>query len=121
MCNLALFNEIFYIDTSSPSCLRWKIKVNNRCNKHSIAGCLSKHGYWRVSYKGVNYSVATIVCSLNTNKYFEDKTVDHIDRCPSNNLPCNLRWADRSQQNSNRRLWGFKTMNNVLNSFEHAK
>jgi len=121
MSKLQLFQELFYLDPDSPSYLRWKINVNNRCKEHSVAGYNNRHGYWRVTYKGTSYAVATVVLSLYSKEYCEDMTVDHIDHCPSNNCPSNLRWYNKSQQNLNRRAWGFKTMDNSLTVFERSK
>lgn len=121
MSKLALFQEVFYLDSSSPSYLRWKIDITNRRKAHSVAGYLQMSGYWCVTYKRIKYPVATVVLSLYSKEYCEDMTVDHIDRCPSNNCPSNLRWCNKSQQSLNRRSWGFKTMDNSLNSFERSK
>jgi hypothetical protein len=115
------FNEFFYLDETSPSYLRWKVFINNRKQKDSVAGHLSAHGYWRVSLKRKVYPVHLIVYSIHYGYYDDAKTVDHLDNCPSNNNPSNLALATRSGQNKNRRLWGFKTMDNTLNLFELSK
>jgi hypothetical protein len=121
MSKLELFQELFYLDRSSPSYLRWKIYISNRCKAHSVAGHLGMSGYWWTTYKRIKYPVATVVLSLYSKEYYEDMTVDHIDRCPSNNCPSNLRWCNKSEQGFNRRSWGFKTMDNSLNAFEKSR
>lgn len=121
MSTLDLFKEVFYLDESSPSYLRWKISPSTRFKAGSVAGNQNRHGYWYVRYKGVTYPVAKVVLSLSNDEYFDQLTAHHIDYCPSNNTPSNLRWEDRSGQNANRRLWGFKTMDNNLNDFEKSK
>jgi hypothetical protein len=55
MSKLELFQELFYLDSESPSYLRWKIHINNRCKAHSVAGHLERAGYWRVTYKQLFY------------------------------------------------------------------
>lgn len=115
------FNEFFYLDETSPSYLRWKISMNNRAKKNSVAGHLGAHGYWRVSLKHKSYPVHLIVYYLHYGYYDYTKTVDHLDNCPANNNPSNLKLVTRSVQNKNRRLWGFKTIDNTLNSFELSK
>jgi hypothetical protein len=116
-----LWKQFFYVDSSSPSFLRWKITVSNRCKQDSTAGNLSPYGYWRVYCNKKCYPVHSVVYGLTYKDYQSFLTVDHIDRCPSNNNPSNLRLATKSQQNCNRRKWGFKTMDNTLNAFESAK
>ena len=116
-----LWKQFFYVDSSSPSFLRWKITVSNRCKQDSTAGNLSPYGYWRVYCNKKCYPVHSVVYGLTYKDYQSFLTVDHIDRCPSNNNPSNLRLATKSQQNCNRRKWGFKTMDNTLNAFEIAK
>jgi hypothetical protein len=115
------FQQIFYLDETSPSFLRWKVKVTNRVQKDSVAGSLSHHGYWWVTYKGKHYPVHAIVYYLYFGEYDSLKTIDHIDNCSSNNKPSNLKLATKSEQNKNRRAWGFNTMNNQLNEFEILK
>jgi hypothetical protein len=88
---------------------------------NSTAGNLSPYGYWRVYCNKKCYPVHSVVYGLTYKDYQSFLTVDHIDRCPSNNNPSNLRLATKSQQNCNRRKWGFKTMDNTLNAFESAK
>jgi hypothetical protein len=115
------FENVFYLDETSPSFLRWKITINNRTQKDSVAGNLSKHGYWWVSFQRKHYPVHAIVYYLHCGIYDNTKTIDHLDNCPSNNYPSNLKLATKTEQNKNRRLWGFKTMNNRLNQFELGK
>ena len=116
-----LFNEFLYLDETSPSYLRWKVHLNSRAKKDSVAGCLSGHGYWRVTCKGKYYPGHLIVMVLSCGEYRPNLTVDHINNCPSDNRPENLRWATRSDQNKNRRRFGSKTIDNTLNDFEKAK
>ena len=115
------FENLFYLDETSPSYLRWKIPINNRTKINSTAGYLNSHGYWSVRFKGKTYPVHTIVYYLYYGIYDFTKTIDHLDNCPSNNNPLNLKLATKSEQSKNRRAWGFKTINNKLNAFEIAK
>lgn len=45
--------------------------------------------------------------------FLPDCEIDHIDRDPSNNSIENLRLCSRSQNNQNRRGWGFSGEKNV--------
>lgn len=59
------------------------------------------HGYRRITLDGKSYLVHRLVAETfleNPEKY---KTVDHIDRNPSNNDVSNLRWADQHMQMRN--------------------
>jgi hypothetical protein len=116
-----LFEQIFYLDETSPSFLRWKITVSNRSKAGDVAGSINNSGYWRVTYKAKFYPVHKIVYCLHYGNYDESLTVDHIDNCPSNNNPQNLRLLSLSEQNKHRRKWGAKTMDNRLNEFEMSK
>lgn len=108
LSELALFKEVFEISKEVPSGLKWKITVTNRAKVGNMAGCLTNHGYWRVTYKGKSYPVHRIVCALHTNNDYMGLTVDHIDRNRRNNCPENLRWATKSEQGKNRERWGWK-------------
>lgn len=70
-------------------------------NEHWTFGSNRGRGYLGIRFRGKTYSVHRIVAETfidNPNGY---KTVDHIDRNPSNNDVKNLRWADLKMQCSN--------------------
>lgn len=71
--------------------------------EHWTFGSNRGRGYLGVRIKGRNYSVHRIVAETfipNPNKY---RTVDHIDRNPSNNNVVNLRWASEKMQCANQK------------------
>lgn len=98
----AEWQDYFYYDESSPSCLRWNVSV--WAGKYlsilkspidSVAGSLSKRdGYWRVCLKGKSYLVHRIVMYLLT-KEMPD-CVDHINGVRSDNQIENLRNVDNT-------------------------
>jgi len=91
------FNDYFYYDETSPSCLRWKIDrfrgINNSCHHtqaNSIAGSLNKKGYWKVGIGHKKFAVHRIILELH-GQSCEGKKVDHIDKNTLNNTIENLR------------------------------
>ena len=71
--------------------------------EHWTFGSNRGKGYLGIRLKGKNYSVHRIVAETfipNHNKY---RTVDHIDRNPSNNRVENLRWASEKMQCANQK------------------
>jgi hypothetical protein len=68
-----------------------------------------KHNYLfvRLSHMGTTKKryVHQLVCEAwHGEKPADDYSVDHIDRNRGNNIPDNLRWASREEQNANRVL-----------------
>ena len=60
-------------------------------------------GYRKIRYRGKHYAVHRIVCRAFHGLPPADKPeVDHLDRNPANNKEDNLRWADRSMNNTNK-------------------
>lgn len=60
-------------------------------------------GYCRIGYKGGYYAAHRIVCRAFHGLPPDDKPeVDHINRIPWDNRSANLRWADRSMNNTNK-------------------
>lgn len=59
------------------------------------------HGYMRVKLGGKAYLVHRLVAETFLENPENFKTVDHIDRNPSNNTVSNLRWADQHMQMRN--------------------
>lgn len=102
----------FYVDSTSPSGLRYARDVGTRIKKGQVAGSRNTgDGYWRVGFNGKNYLCHRIIHGLRTGEDFTDLTVDHRDRNNGNNHPFNLRWLDQSGQNFNQNTFnstGFK-------------
>lgn len=105
------WNEIFYYDETSPSCLRWKIE--RRCGKGvgriqknigDIAGGLTSRNYWSVCFKEKQYQVHSIILQIY-GENLKGKIIDHIDGNPSNNKLNNLRVINQKEncRNSKKR------------------
>lgn len=95
-------NDVFIVDSTSPSGLSWKKKIRNV--RSTRAGTVVKRGYYSVLYKGSFYKVHRIVWSLHNRKDLDvNLVVHHVDGNTSNNLPCNLQ-AVSQLENSNRKI-----------------
>ncbi|CAH6421696.1 HNH endonuclease [uncultured virus] len=88
-----------------------------------LSGNMRPDGYWKVDIvqNSQNKKISThkIVCrTFHGDSSDPSYTVDHIDRNKSNNLPSNLRWASRSDQNLNKNPVKFvKTVARIRNNF----
>lgn len=93
--------DLFYVDSSSPTGLRWAEKRRAR-DAGTVAGHVHKtsnRAYIEVPKYGRYLSYRIVQCM----KTGEDSPleVDHIDRDCTNNHPFNLRWANHSEQQVN--------------------
>lgn len=103
---LALLKEVFYIDPTSPSGLRWKkTQAPTRIKSGDIAGYLRKDGYWvvslRIDKKKKLFQSHRIVFFMHTGICPDGQYVDHV--VPGSNAPENLRLADPGQNMMNRK------------------
>jgi hypothetical protein len=106
---LAEAKEVFYLDGTSPSGIRWKIdKFCGKYNqfhcvvKGSVAGCQDK--YWRVTYNYKNYHCHRIVIMLAENlEACEVDVVDHVDGDGLNNKLENLILSGTAKNMRNRK------------------
>ena len=97
------WNEYFYYDESSPSCLRWKVS-NGRALKDSVAGTIGGQKYYRVQLKRKVYTVHRIIWEMFNSPIFGDFEVDHIDLDKCNNKILNLRCVSVKENCRNRPL-----------------
>lgn len=95
----------FYVDSTSPTGLRWARQVNSRALKDQPAGSLTGR-YYSVYIQGQKFSCHRVITAMRTGVDRLDMEVDHVDRNRLNNHPFNLRWASRSQQMRNKSNWG---------------
>jgi hypothetical protein len=97
-----ILSKNFAVDLTSPSGLKWISKRRGTRGIGKPAGGLSEFGYWRVNINGKLVMVSRIVWSLVHNKPIpENMVIDHIDRNPSNNSPCNLRCITKTDNSRN--------------------
>jgi len=82
--------------------LFWKVSTNRRIKQYSAAGSTQKDGYVRIKINGVNYYAHRIVFALH-NGYMPE-CVDHIDGNRSNNKIENLREANVTLNNWNKKI-----------------
>lgn len=101
------WEDFVYYDTSSPTCLRWKISRGNHCTVDSVAGSINKGRCSFVfSYKGTKkrrYTHRVIWELFNGCIDDASKQIDHIDGNPLNNRIDNLRLVSRSVNMRNTR------------------
>lgn len=95
------WQDLFYYDESSPSCLRWKTSRGTR-KQGDVAGNLHpRTGSWDVGYSRYIFRVHRIIYILFNGNIPEGLLIDHKDRNPSNNKIDNLRLATKSSNNTN--------------------
>jgi len=92
------FSDIFYIDESSPSCLRYLKEIRGGHYKTQViknigdvAGTLNNAGYWEIRLNYVKYKAHRIVyCIANMKDLNPNLVIDHKDSNRSNNKVNNL-------------------------------
>lgn len=100
------FNELFYYDESSPSCLVWKkhrTKIGMPVGrKLKVRG---KERYWVVDIQKECYVVHRIIWVMHNgnNSVKEDEDIDHIDQDGFNNKIINLRSVTKSTNSKNKK------------------
>jgi hypothetical protein len=115
---ITYLEECFEMDKTSPTYLKWKERppshfssrrgylISLKRDPGSVAGGRSRGGdgspRCMVKIDQLAYPVHRIVYALHNRKDPFPQEIDHIDRNPLNNDPCNLRVASRSQNASNR-------------------
>lgn len=100
-----MYEEYFYYDETSPSCLRWKKRPHRSgVNVGDIAGCQAPDGYWKTKCKGIQDYAHRVVYFLFYGDIPDDLMIDHINRDGSDNRIENLRLASDRQNVSNRSL-----------------
>lgn len=99
-------NEVLTYDPTSPSGLRWKVKVNSRAPAGAAAGCLNKlTGYYTVNVDREAYLAHRVVFAMrNPGVDFQNLQIDHINGLRGDNRIENLRVATVAQNAHNGRL-----------------
>lgn len=115
--NFSDFNDRFYIDSSSPTGLKYKVNVfTHRCGNlnnvlkykiDDIAGSVDRRSC-KVGFNGKYYLAHRIVYLLFNGALSSESIIDHIDGNPFNNNISNLRCVTT---NINRRNAGINKQN----------
>lgn len=93
-------SDLFYYDTTSPSCLRNK-KSRGPAKANQVAGTRHNEGYYAISIKGKLYKAHRLVWELHNGTIPEGMVIDHIDRNKANNTIENLRCVYRAENRRN--------------------
>ncbi len=70
--------------------ITWKVNTSSRVMAGKAAGCISNHGYLRVSIGGKRYLNHRIIWLLHFG-YLPEGQIDHINRNRIDNRICNMR------------------------------
>ena len=106
------FNDYFYYDETSPSCLRWKVdrfcgKLYKR--KHvsagDVVGCRSKKGYWTFSFEHKHYQVHRVIAEMLIQRIENEYEIDHINNNTGDNRLENLRVVERTVNLRNKGMY----------------
>ena len=116
------FNELYYYDESSPSCLRFKINIYAGKTKSILKALAGQqvggrsHGYWITKRKGKMLFVHRVIWELHFGTIKEGFCVDHMDGNRSNNKISNLRVLskDTNTRNCKKRVDNKTGMNGVV-------
>lgn len=88
--DVKLLSLKFAIDPTSPTGLRWKVD-HWKMKAGDVAGCVKSTGHSIVNFHGKRFHSHRIVWAIYHQQDPGSRTIDHIDRNPSNNDPANLR------------------------------
>ena len=92
--SILLYNE----DTGK---FTWKIKPpRSKINVNDEAGCLDQKGYVKIQVQGVSYYGHRLAWAFIYDDWPSEE-IDHVNCVKSDNRACNLRSANRSQNQAN--------------------
>jgi len=106
---ITYLQEMFKLDSTSPSGLRWRKAPSSWTKVETIAGIQrTKDHYWRVRWRyqgqNVDYMAHRIVYALQTKSDPGELFIDHINNDKDNNKPLRLATKLQNSQNRNGRV-----------------
>lgn len=103
-----VWEDYFYYDETSPSCLRWKVSIYSgrglkRLNvkENDPVQHMDIEGYFIVGLNRKRYRVHRIIFEMFNGKIPKAAVIDHIDRNKGNNKIENLRAVDNRVNSRN--------------------
>ncbi len=99
------FEDYFYYDETSSTCLRWKVQRGTKIKQGMEQGSSSKgNRYYQVGLFGKYYKVHRIIWEILEGAIPEGVEIDHKDTNARNNTRSNLRLATKGQNRANRKM-----------------
>lgn len=99
------WQEWFYYDETSPTCLRNKTTRSN-ARAGDVSGYFQKSsGYYVVKFKNKQYRVHRVVFELTSRRLETWEKIDHVDGNPLNNSTENLRAVEEQVNQRNKRMY----------------
>lgn len=101
---MIIFNDYFYYDVSSPSCLRWKRDVGTKIKAHDSCGTLKSDLHWRVTVAGKHFYCHRIIWELFNGSIESGFVIDHLSGDSTDNSITNLRKISIKDNTRNAKL-----------------
>ena len=122
------FDNYYYYDETSPTCLRWKVDILTSCGKRTKAqvgkvagGMTKKSGYYQTRLMQKTFQVHRIIYKLFYGNIPRTLNIDHLDRNKMNNKISNLRATNLNNRNlpkQNRNKSGFCGVQRTHNGWQ---
>lgn len=95
-------SELFYVDASSPSGLRWSVPRARIVKAGDVAGTISPLGYWSVRVNRREYQCHRVIWELMYGPIPDGMEIDHKNLIRNDNTLSNLRLASISDNQRNK-------------------